>query len=122
MIDKGYKKLENASPEKYKDDQRWSRGHKESIKMHECNETRCYGWQDKRKMQSMWKTMLVRGSQSIERCRNAIEPTSMDWEAIEDPGTFSINPPSYWEGVEIAIKNSIRARQISRCRGGVEIA
>ena len=84
--------------------------------MHECNETRCYGWQDKRKMQSMWKTMLVRGSQSIERCRNAIEPTSMDREAIEDPGTFSINPPSYWEGVEIAIKNSIRARQISRCR------
>ena len=83
MIDKGYKKLENASPEKYKDDQRWSRGHKESIKMHECNEIRCYGWQDKRKMQSMWKTMLVRGSQSIERCRNAIEPTSMDREAVK---------------------------------------
>ena len=47
-----------ASPEKYKDDQGWSRGHKESVKMHECNETRYYGWQDNRKMQNMWKTNL----------------------------------------------------------------
>ena len=23
--------------------------------MHECNETRCYGWQDNRMMQNMWK-------------------------------------------------------------------
>ena len=86
--------------------------------MHECNETRCYGWQDKRKMQNMWKTMHARGSRSIERCWDAIEPTSMDREAIEDPGTFSIDPPSYRESVEIAIRNSLRARQIARCRGG----
>ena len=32
-----------ASLEKQKDDQRLSRGQKESIKMHKCNETRCYG-------------------------------------------------------------------------------
>ena len=56
----------------------------------------------------------------IERCRDAIEPTSMEREAIEDPGTFSIDPSSYREGVEIAIRNSLRTRQISRCRGGVE--
>ena len=52
--------------------------------------------------------MHARGSQSIERCRDAIEPTSMDREAIEDPGTFSIDPPSYRESVEIAIRNSLR--------------
>ena len=48
--------------------------------MHECNETRCYGWQDSRKMQNMWKTMYARESRWIERCREAIEqkPTSMD--------------------------------------------
>ena len=51
-----------ALPEKHKDDRGWSRGHKESIKKHECNEKRCYGWQDKRKMQNMWKTMHVRWS------------------------------------------------------------
>ena len=41
-------------------------------------------------------------------------------EAIEDLGTFSINPPSYQGSVEIAIRNSLRARQIAKCRGGVE--
>ena len=90
--------------------------------MHECNETRCYGWQDKRKMQNMWKTMHARGSRSIERCRDAIEPTSMDREAIEDPKTFSIDPPSCWESVEIAIRNSLRTWQIARCRGFVKVA
>ena len=53
--------------------------------------------------------MHARGSRSIERCRDAIEPTSMDQEAIEDLGTFSIDPPSYREGVEIAIRNNLRA-------------
>ena len=73
MIDKGYKKLENASPEKYKDDQRWSRGHKESIKMHECNETRCYGWQDKRKMQNMSKNFMQEDLDRSRSCRATIE-------------------------------------------------
>ena len=66
--------------------------------------------------------MHARGSQSIERCRDAIEPTSMDRENIEDPGTFSIDPPSYRESVEIAIRNSLKARQIARYRGSVEVA
>ena len=43
-------------------------------------------------------------------------------EAIEDPGTFSIDPPNCQGSVEIAIRKSLRARQIARCRGGVEIA
>ena len=43
-------------------------------------------------------------------------------EAIEDPGTFSIDPPNCRGSVEIAIRKSLRARQIVRCRGGVEIA
>ena len=43
-------------------------------------------------------------------------------EAIEDPRTFSIDPPSYRGSVEIAIRNNLRARQIAKCRGGVEIA
>ena len=43
-------------------------------------------------------------------------------EAIEDPGTFSIDPPNYRGSVEIAIRKSLRVRQIARCRGGVEIA
>ena len=66
--------------------------------------------------------MHARGSQLIERCRDAIEPTSMEREAIEDPGTFSIDPPNCQGSVEIAIRKSLRARQIARCRGGVEIA
>ena len=41
-------------------------------------------------------------------------------EAIEDPGTFLIDPPSCWGSVEIAIRNSLRAQQIARCRGSVE--
>ena len=43
-------------------------------------------------------------------------------EAIKDLGTFSIDPPNCRGSVEIAIRKSIRARQIARCRGGVEIA
>ena len=43
-------------------------------------------------------------------------------EAIEDPGTFSIDPPNCRGSVEIVIRKSLRARQIARCRGGVEIA
>ena len=50
----------------------------------------------------------------------------MDREAIERSGDFSIDPPSYRGSIEIVIRNSLRARQISqvskRCRGAVEIA
>ena len=59
-----------ASPEKHKDDQRWSRGQKESIKKHEYNETRCYGWKDNRKMQNMWK-------------KNACKRVSTDREVVK---------------------------------------
>ena len=41
-------------------------------------------------------------------------------EAIEDPRTFLIDPPSCRGSVEIAIRNSLKARQIARCQGGVE--
>ena len=43
-------------------------------------------------------------------------------EAIEDPETFLIDPPSYRGSVEIVIRKSLRARKIARCRGGVKIA
>ena len=46
----------------------------------------------------------------LRRCR----------EAIEDPETFSIDPHSCREGVEIVIKNILRARQTARCRGDIE--
>ena len=39
-------------------------------------------------------------------------------EAIEGTETFLIDPL----GVEIAIRKSLEARQIARCRGGVELA
>ena len=58
---------------------------------------------------------------AVEKCRGRIHQTRLKKlnrsascrEAIEDPRTFSIDPPSYQEGVEIAIRNSLRARQIS---------
>ena len=59
-------RMYKSSPEKHIDDQGRSRGHKELIWMRECNETRCYGWQDNRRMQNMWKTMHARGSRQIE--------------------------------------------------------
>ena len=43
-------------------------------------------------------------------------------EAIEDPGTFSIDPPSYRGSVEIAIRNNLRARQIARCQDCIKIS
>ena len=47
-------------------------------------------------------------------------------EAIEGPGTFSINPPSCQGSVEIAIraklKSSTNSQVLRRYRGGVEIA
>ena len=42
-------------------------------------------------------------------------------EAIEDPETFLIDPPSYRGSVEIVIRKSLRARKIAGCRGGVKI-
>ena len=50
--------------------------------------------------------MHARGSQLIERCRDAIEPTSMEREAIEDPEEISIDPPNCREAIEIAIRRS----------------
>ena len=41
-------------------------------------------------------------------------------EAIEDPRTFSIDPPSCQGSVEIAIRNNLGSRQIARYRKGVE--
>ena len=41
-------------------------------------------------------------------------------EAIKGPGTFSIDPPSCRGSVEIAIRKSLRARQIAKCQGGIE--
>ena len=58
--------------------------------MHECNEQRCYGWQDNRKMQNMWKTMHARGSQQIEKLSRMCQPdikfldgSRSGWKAIE---------------------------------------
>ena len=64
-----------------------------------------------------------------ERCQGRIHQTRLKKfnrstscrEAIKDPGTFSIDPYNCREGVEIAIRNSLRARQTARCQGGVEI-
>ena len=50
--------------------------------------------------------MHARGSRSIKRCRDAIEPTSMDREVVEDPEEISIDPPSCREAIEIAIRGS----------------
>ena len=71
-------------------------------------------------MQNMWKTMHARGSQSIERCQDTIEPTSMDREAIEDLEEISIDPPCCREAIEIAIRGRWKARKIAKCWGGVE--
>ena len=55
-----------------------------------------------------------------------LDQSTSCWEAIEDLGTFSIDPSSYQEGVETAIRNSLKAQQISqvssRCRWSIEIA
>ena len=37
-------------------------------------------------------------------------------EAIEDPGIFLIDSPSYRGSVEIVIRKGLKARQIARCR------
>ena len=42
--------------------------------------------------------------------------------AIEYLEEILINPPSCQEGVKIVIRKSLEARQIARCRGGVELA
>ena len=82
-----------TSLEKHNDDKKWLRGHKEFIYMHECNETRCYGWQDNRKMQDMWKNNACK---RVPTNRDAIEqkPISMDWEAIENNSRY-INGLNY---------------------------
>ena len=66
---------------------------------------------------------------AVKRCRERIHQTQSKKldrftscrEAIEETRTFSINPPSYRGGVKIAIRKSLGARQIVRCRGGVKI-
>ena len=99
------------------------RGYKESIKMHECNETRCYGWQDNRKMQKMWKKCMqenLDGSRGVEpgvddlavdryRCRANVDVQKYQIQemrlnrstkcrkAIEGKRTFLIDPPGVEE-------------------------
>ena len=76
------------------------------------------------------ESLKHRQMQLSRRCRGTKQQTQekkLDWstscrEAIEDPGTFSIDPPSCREGVEIMIRTNLRSRQIARCWGGVEIA
>ena len=58
----------------------------------------------------------VGGTKQRPKNRSSIDPP-----AIEDPETFSIDPPSYRGSIKIVIRKSLRARQITRCRGGVEI-
>ena len=41
-------------------------------------------------------------------------------KAIKGLGTFSIDPPSCRGTVKIEIRKSLEARQIARCRGGIE--
>ena len=43
-------------------------------------------------------------------------------EAIEGLGTFSINPPSYQESVEIEIRKKFGSSTNNQVSGGVEIA
>ena len=99
-IVKGHKKPKDLIGERQKTDiegTRRTRNHRPTRK----RETICYGHKDKRKIQNMWKTMHARGSRSIEKCREAIKQISMDRTAIEGTGTFSIDPPSYWEELRL---------------------
>ena len=80
-IVKGHKKPKDMTGDRQKtniEGMRRTRNHRPTRK----REARCYGHKNKRKMQNMWKTMHVRGSRLIERCRKAIEQTSMDRIAI----------------------------------------
>ena len=55
--------------------------------MYECNQARCYGWQDNRKMQNKEKMKCMQGYLNrLRRCQESIEknPTSMDRESVED--------------------------------------
>ena len=75
---------------------------------------------------------MLRNKVSIDaadkRCWGRIHQTllkKLDWstscrEAIKDPRTFLIDLHSCREGVEIAIRNSLIARKIARCQGGVD--
>ena len=92
-------------------------------------ETRCYGHKDKRKMQNMWKTMHARGSRSIERCREAIEQTSMDRTVIEKLSRGQELSRSIHLAIEKCrdcdekqLKSSTDKPGVERCRGGVVIA
>ena len=75
-----------------------------------------------------WKTMSTYAAvEKVPRYKSKTQEKKLDRstscrEFIEDPGTFSIDPSSCRGSVEIMIRNSLRARQIVRCRGGVEIA
>ena len=41
-------------------------------------------------------------------------------KAIEGPGTFSFDPPAFEDLSRLRYEKTLRARQIARCRGGIE--
>ena len=47
-----------------------------------------------------------------KKAKKKLDRSTSCREAIEGPGTFSIDPPAVETAIEIAIRNSLRSRQI----------
>ena len=67
--------------------------------MHECNKTRCYGWEDKREMQNMWKQCMQEDLDRSRSCRVAIYRSQPRW----------IENLSAWQKVSWLIENLSRS-------------
>ena len=84
--------------------------------MHECNETRCYGWQDNRKMQKNVKNnackRVITDQEAVKLLSRWNLKISMDRESIEDvlsrqraQDFGSMDRPIFREDVEVKLKN-----------------
>ena len=84
--------------------------------MHECNETRCYGWQDNRKMQKNVKNnackRVITDREAVKLLSRWNLKISMDRESIEDvlsrqraQDFGSMDRPIFREDVEVKLKN-----------------
>ena len=84
--------------------------------MHECNETRCYGWQDNRKMQKNVKNnackRVITDREAVKLLSRWNLKISMDRESIKDvlsrqraQDFGSMDRPIFREDVEVKLKN-----------------
>ena len=90
-----------------------------SVNLNRWGVKRCLGSYRGRCRENACRQLRYRGT-THQIQEQKLDRSTRCWKAIEEIGAFSINPPGIEELSGLRYEKACEARQIARCRGGIE--